>query len=1344
MQAGALHSLRFDHFSIDQGLPSTGVLTVAQTRNGLIWMGTSNGLVRYDGRRVKLFPHVAGNVNSLSHSRVLSIFEYEKNQLWLGTRGGVDRLDMLTDQITQFPMPATLGSGRRAVFSIAPASRGRLWIASATGLLLFDPANGSYTRWSAAVVTATPQEAEVRAMLSDGKGGVWIGQQLQIFHIDQDGSVLQQFSTIPSSQKLALSEQATLSFDKNLPLPAQVRPLEYSVRSLGFDDAGNLWVGLSAGLQIWQVNTQPASAIALPPALALPKGSVTAILQDQDQAIWLAMGDDRGLFRWRSEPKHLEGFHHLPSVASSLSGDTLTSLMLDASGGLWIGTSDYGANLVDLSGRGFSTYLNVPGDERSLSHRLVTALAPEDNDHIWIGTGGGGVNRLQLSTGDTQRIDRKLIQIDNVRALLLDQQRQLWIGGETLQVYNVDTHRVRTIPLATGLPAGTRFTGLLQDAKGRVWGSTLFGLFRFDPDHTIVHFRADDTRPDALSDDAVDSILIDKEQRLWVGTKSALQLWDESSQGFYKIGKKSAGIPTPEKLGVTSLRQTPGGRIFAATLLGLLEVRPVLAGRANASATASPSTASDWELVSWSPLPGLPADVFEAMEVTENGDIWLSSERGLMQVQADLKQGRNYPAFGRFDGAFSFAAAARGSDGSLFFGGVGLVRFHPNSVWSNKTAPPVILSDVLLFNRSLLDLEAVENAPSGAGGMLNRNSPTGDKLEMTYDLPSIGVHGPLSAAHTIQLNHQQSMVSFELAALYFYNRTQIRYAWKLDGYDADWIFGQGDRATATYTNLDPGTYRLLAKAANPDGVWSASAEILVVQVAPPFWRTWWWYGLWLLVVALVLRFGVQWRLKAIRLNQLQLQEQVQIQTQEILEQKRLADAQKELAERARNDIGKLSEIGLKITASLDVQEVLTTVYLNVKALIHASTLGVGFVDWEKRQINFEYTMQDDKRLQPYLRSLDAIEQPSARCVLSGQELIVDEITHDTRKLDTIIARQTGLQEVVMEDGSPAQASCSGIYVPMILKGRVMGVIAVLSTRVGAYNQNDLNILATLATYAAVAYDNADAYRRLQLTQSKLVEQEKMAALGSLVAGVAHELNTPIGNTLLMASTLQEHSKEMLGKLESDQLKRSELTSYCEKSNVSAELMVRSLSNAAHLVSSFKQIAVDQTSDQRRVFDLGDFCEEVALTLSNRIKREHLSLQLEVQEGLELDSYPGSLGQVLNNLIMNAIMHGLHERQDGVIRIRGSAQGNGQIVLVVQDNGHGISAANIEHIFEPFFTTRLGKGGSGLGLHICYNIIHSILGGEISVQSTLGQGATFSLIIPRIAPIKLNANDVGPS
>lgn len=1301
--AGALHRLRFDRFSINQGLPSTGVMTVYQTQNGYIWIGTANGLARFDGRHMRTFTNSPDDLQTLTHSRVFSLFEDREKYLWVGTRRGLDKLSLANDAVERMVLPPEISPQSRAVYGIARAGAQSLWLASAGGLLKLDTESGKIIRSVDALTGRAFGVGEVRALVGDGAGGIWFAQGSQVFHLDSHETVVQVVDVLTHGGASGMNA------------------VEQTVRSLALTAEGRLWVGLNGGVLAWQRNSETGlmAAFDLAPQLHLPRAVVTAILQDHEQAIWLAFGDDQGLFRWREKQLRLEHFVHLPSVETSLSGNSLTSLLLDSSGGLWIGSTDYGVNLVDLKGRGFTTYLHIPGDERSLSHQLVTAVLPDGLDHAWVGTLGAGLNRVNLKTGDTQRFPSSEVGVDFIRMIVRDERQRLWIGGEALRVYDPQTRQSRSIVSKHSLPPGARFTAAALDLNGEVWAASSVGLYRIRKEGSLQVYHANLMKLDALNEDAIDSLLIDREARLWVGTKGALYLYDREKDNFQLIGRPGANLPAVDRLGVTALKQDRFGRIWAATVLGLLEVKPKetkLSQQANV----------EWELVSWKGIGELPDDIIEAMQDAENGDVWMSSERGLMRLRPSEKVGRNYPSIGRFEGAFNFAAAARGSDGSLFFGGVGLVNFHPDAVWDNKVAPRVILSDILLFNRSL---------HGGVALPLSVDHQAMETRGKRSSLIDVGISGPLSMAKKMQLDHSQSMISFELSALHFYDFAQNRYAWKLEGYDEHWIIGQDDRAMATYTNLDPGPYTLLAKAANPDGVWGESTVLMHVTVLPPYWRTWWWYLTWLVVV-LAAAFGLyRNRLQRLRQHEHYLGQRVKQQTQEILSQKNRADMQRVLAERARNDIGRLSEVGLQITASLDVKCILDTLYSHIFGLIDASTIGVGFVDWDHRQINFDYCMQGEQRILPYARSLDAPEQPASRCVLQGRELIIDEIAHDSSRLDAVMVQKLGISDISLENGGRTEDSRSGIYVPIMHGGRVLGVIGVLSLRTNAFGQNELNILRTLATYVAVAYDNAEAYRRLELTQSKLVEQEKMAALGSLVAGVAHELNTPIGNSLLMASTIRDVSLDFLSLVKNNQLRRSDLESFCQTASNSSELLVKSLSSAASLVSSFKQIAVDQTSDQRRQFDLGFFCEEVAMTLASRMKRDGHELRLDIPENLTLDGYPGAVGQVLNNLIINAIVHGFDGRKQGVIELQARSLSDQMLCLSLRDNGNGISDEHLPRIFEPFFTTRLGEGGSGLGLHICYNIVVSILGGSIEVESERGKGTVFFLTIPKCAPLR---------
>jgi signal transduction histidine kinase len=238
-------------------------------------------------------------------------------------------------------------------------------------------------------------------------------------------------------------------------------------------------------------------------------------------------------------------------------------------------------------------------------------------------------------------------------------------------------------------------------------------------------------------------------------------------------------------------------------------------------------------------------------------------------------------------------------------------------------------------------------------------------------------------------------------------------------------------------------------------------------------------------------------------------------------------------------------------------------------------------------------------------------------------------------------------------------------------------------------------------------------------------------LGSLVAGVAHELNTPIGNCLLVASTVQDNSKEIIVKLGAQNLRKSELDSYCKDMKSSSEIMMRSLTSAASLISSFKQVAVDRTSEHRRTFDLRRVLQDILATLHIRIVHAGHAITLDVPAAIKMDSYPGSLGQVITNLIENAILHAFDQGQAGMMTIKVSQPEPQRVLLQFSDNGGGIPEENLNRVFDPFFTTKLGQGGSGLGLNICYNIVTSVMHGQLTVKSTLGVGTTFTLDCPSV-------------
>lgn len=264
----------------------------------------------------------------------------------------------------------------------------------------------------------------------------------------------------------------------------------------------------------------------------------------------------------------------------------------------------------------------------------------------------------------------------------------------------------------------------------------------------------------------------------------------------------------------------------------------------------------------------------------------------------------------------------------------------------------------------------------------------------------------------------------------------------------------------------------------------------------------------------------------------------------------------------------------------------------------------------------------------------------------------------------------------------------------------------------------------------------EANATLSQAMDQLVQREKLASLGSLVAGLAHELNTPIGNALTVSTALGDLHRQFTGLLASGQLKRSALEQFLAENAEAAGLIERNLERAATLISHFKQVAVDQASMRRRRFELGELVQDVLSTLSPRLKRSPHRVEVAVPKGLSLDSYPGPLEQVLTNLLENSLVHAWDEGQAGCIHIHADALGEGEeagVRLVYEDDGRGIPKESRQRVFDPFFTTRLGQGGSGLGLYLVYNLVHGRLGGRIRLLEREGGGVRFQIDLPARAP-----------
>jgi signal transduction histidine kinase len=304
--------------------------------------------------------------------------------------------------------------------------------------------------------------------------------------------------------------------------------------------------------------------------------------------------------------------------------------------------------------------------------------------------------------------------------------------------------------------------------------------------------------------------------------------------------------------------------------------------------------------------------------------------------------------------------------------------------------------------------------------------------------------------------------------------------------------------------------------------------------------------------------------------------------------------------------------------------------------------------------------------------------------------------------------------------------------------RVQGIgardeIGAMARAVEVFRENAIAKRETEDELRASKEKAEGALLELNAAQQNLIDAERLAALGGLVAGVAHEVNNPIGISLTVASSFARRAEMFEAELRSDtQLRRSQLEEFVRGSRDAAQQLVANLHRAAELIQSFKQVAVDRSHAERRQFSLGEATDQIIASLRPVLKKATIALSVEVPEGLVIDGYPGSYGQILTNLFLNAATHAFAGGRSGAISISAKSRGNDDVEIIFADNGAGMTPDVQRQAFDPFFTTRRNEGGTGLGLHIVYNLVTQQLGGRMMLDSRPGQGTTFRIIMPKAA------------
>ena len=459
-------------------------------------------------------------------------------------------------------------------------------------------------------------------------------------------------------------------------------------------------------------------------------------------------------------------------------------------------------------------------------------------------------------------------------------------------------------------------------------------------------------------------------------------------------------------------------------------------------------------------------------------------------------------------------------------------------------------------------------------------------------------------------------------------------------------------------------------------------------------------------------------------------------------QERTAALAHEVAERRRAEQVQhaLYQIADLSAQALDTDQLSASLHRIIGELMVADNFLIGLYHPETQEISIPYFVDEKDSTPPMQRFPFGMAMCSY--VLSSKQAQL----HDLGSFRQLVANG-----VVKEPlGNTEIASWMGA--PMLVHDQPYGVLVVQSYDPAiVYTKAELDLLAFMASHVAVAIarmqadrkirrakleleqQNAalnDALHALQEAQSELVRQEKLASLGRLVAGVAHEINTPLGICVTATSHLVQELKLTREELAAGEMTEDSLGSFFDIVDQSLRILTTNTQRAASLVRSFKQVAVDQSSGDIRSFNLEAYLNEVLLSLQPKLKGRPVKVDVSCPKDLVLDSYPGAVSQIVTNMVMNSLVHGFEREQAGNITVRAGIEADGWVVFDYADDGAGMDKDTLDKLFDPFFTTKRGTGGSGLGAHILYNLVTGALGGTVRVESAPGEGLRYHLRFPR--------------
>ncbi len=870
--AGLVLKPAFRHLTIEDGLSQSSVNAMLQDRQGFIWLGTQDGLNRYDGNEFKVWKTDPNDPHSLRDAYITAVAEAPDGTLWLGTdAAGFCRFDQVTgaSQTVRIDPSHTAELDVYAVTHLIVDENGIVWVATqGRGLIRHDPESGESLvyRHDPSNPSTLPDD-EVLALARDGDGHIWAATVGGLAELDLASGGLRVFRHEDRDASSLASNRVT---------------------ALLFGQRGQLWVGTDAGLDRFTPADGTFRHIfgGRERELGLAGNDIQALVEDSANHLWIG-GEIVGLLRYEPESEHVTRFERNTSDPLSLHDDQVHAIMLDRTGVLWVG-NDLGVSVLDSHAKPFYHFRQDVSNPSGLSNNSVWSIWEDRRGNAWIAT-DDGVDVLDPRTGSFRVYrshgadDSDGPAGDRYTVVREDSAGRIWLGYAYGGLDSFDpatqrfTHYHRDATGRTGAPSLRIYT-IAESPDHVIWMGTADGLQSYDPvSGTFTgHFR-DAADPYYLEGHACKVLLLDHRGRFWMGSwGDGLVMFDPRTgeRLHYQYDPSDPTSLTSQT--VLSLAEDRRGTIWVGTGSGLSRLDP-----------------KTGHCLRFTEHDGLPNNTVYGIEEDARGMLWVSTNFGLVHLDPQTMSFDHYRAKdGVQSNEFNMGAAHRGRSGRMYFGGInGFNVFYPDSIRSNPFVPPVVITDLRIFNKSV-----------GVGEVIDGRTI---------------LHQPICETDSLTLSYKDYVISFSFSALHFASPEKNRFAYTLDGFDSGWN-EVGSHHFATYTNLPPGNYVFRVRGSNNDGVWNEGGAAVAITVTPPFWRTAWFLTIAGLAILSLLNAVFRYRTRLMNFRTRELEARVQQRTgdltranhflqQEIGERRRVEDAlrvakdQAEAATRAKSE-----------------------------------------------------------------------------------------------------------------------------------------------------------------------------------------------------------------------------------------------------------------------------------------------------------------------------------------------------------------------------------------------------------------------------------------------------------